>query len=143
MVHVEDSIDIDAPIDEVFEYMDQPENQAEITPSLVESELVERLPSGGSRAKYTYSFVGVHLNGEVQATAYDPPHHITFEMGGDLEGKIDWTLEEANGGTRVTYAAEYDIPVPVLQSVAESFARRYNEREIETLLRNLKDRMEA
>ena len=143
MVRVEDRIDIDASIDEVFDYMDQPENQAEITPSLVESELVERLPNGGSRAKYTYSFVGVHLNGEVRATAHDRPHHIAFEMDGDLEGTIEWTLEEANSGTHITYVAEYDIPVPVLKSVAESFARRYNEREVTTLLQNLKDRMEA
>jgi hypothetical protein len=27
--------------------------------------------------------------------------------------------------------------------VAEAFARRYNEREVETLLRNLKDRLES
>ena len=77
---------------------------------------------------------GVRLEGEVRATTYEPPERIEFAMEGDLEGRIWWTFEAEDGGTRVTYGTEYEIPVPVLKQVAEAFARRYNEREVETLL---------
>ena len=143
MVQIEKSTHINASIEEVFHYMDAPEHQAEITPSLVESELIERLPNGGSRASWMYKMAGVKLSGEVQATTYEPPARIEFAMEGDLEGRIWWTLEAEDGGTRFTYGTEYAIPVPVLQNVAEAFARRYNHREVETLLGNLKDRLEA
>ncbi len=143
MVRVEKSTHIDGPVEDIFRYMDTPENQAEITPSLVESELIERLPNGGSRASWIYKMAGVKLSGEVRATTYAPPARIEFAMTGDLEGRIWWTLEDENSGTRFTYGTEYEIPVPVLQNVAEAFARRYNEREVETLLRNLKDRLES
>jgi uncharacterized protein YndB with AHSA1/START domain len=143
MVQIEKSTHIDVPVENAFRYMDTPSNQAEVTPSLVESELIERLPNGGSRATWAYKMAGVRLEGEVRATTYEPPERIEFAMAGDLEGRIWWTFEAEDGGTRVTYGTEYEIPVPVLQQVAEAFARRYNEREVETLLRNLKDRLES
>jgi uncharacterized protein YndB with AHSA1/START domain len=143
MVRIEKSTHIDVPVEDAFRYMDTPSNQAEVTPSLVESELIERLPNGGSRATWAYKMAGVRLEGEVRATTYEPPERIEFAMEGDLTGRIWWTFEAEDGGTRVTYGTEYEVPVPVLQQVAEAFARRYNEREVETLLRNLKDRLES
>ncbi|MES3631225.1 MAG: SRPBCC family protein [Longimonas sp.] len=143
MVYVRDQIDIAAPLEDVFAYMDEPAHQADITPSLVESTLIKRLPNGGSHASYVYSFLGVRFKGEVRATTYDPPSHIEFEMEGGLEGQIAWSFKEHNDGTRVVYEAKYDIPVPVLKKAAEAVAKRYNEREVKTLLANLKDHMEA
>lgn len=144
MVQVEDDIQIQVPRDDVFAYMDEPAHQAEITPSLVRSELLERLPNGGSRAAYTYSFLGIAFEGEVHAITYEPPERIVFAMQGDLEGEIAWTFHALSAAvTRVTYAATYDIPVPVLKKAAEAVARRYNEREVRTLLANLKDRLET
>jgi uncharacterized membrane protein len=144
MVHVEDSITIDAPLDEVFDYLDTPENQVEITPSLSASELIERLDNGGSHVRFTYSMAGISLDGEVRATTYEPNERIEFEMtNGPLDGTITWTFDADGGATHVTYAADYTVPTPVLQSVAEAFAQRYNERELQTTLQNLKDRLEA
>lgn len=143
MVAVQEQIEISVPRDDVFAYMDAPAHQAEITPSLVRSELIERLPNGGSRAAYTYSFMGIAFEGEVRATTYEPPERIVFAMQGDLEGEIAWTFHALSAAmTRVTYAATYDVPVPVLKKAAEVVARRYNEREVRTLLANLKDRLE-
>ena len=144
MVHVEDAITIDAPLNEVFDYLDTPENQVEITPSLSASELVERLDNGGSHVRFTYSMAGISLDGEVRATTYEPNERIGFEMtNGPLDGTITWTFDGDNTQTTVTYAADYTVPTPVLQSVAETFAQRYNERELKTTLQNLKDRLEA
>lgn len=143
MVYVRNEIDINAPLEEVFAYMDNPAHQADITPSLVKSELIERLPNGGSRASYVYSFLGIKFEGEVQATTYTPNQLIVFDMEGGLEGQIVWTFREHDDGTRVIYEAKYEIPLPVLKKVAEAVAKRYNKREVGTLLANLKDQMES
>jgi carbon monoxide dehydrogenase subunit G len=142
MIRVEDDIYVAVDPETAFDYMDVPEHQAEISPSLSAVETVEELPTGGKRATYTYRMAGVALDGEVKATAYDPPRRIVFEMTGGIEGTIEWTFSPEDGGVRVGYAAEYDLPVPVLSRLAAPFIRMYNERELTTTLRNLKTRLE-
>jgi uncharacterized membrane protein len=142
MIEASDRIRIDAPVEDVFEYMDRPENQPEITPSLTRSETVEELPNGGKRVAYTYTMAGVDLEGRLEALEYEPESHVTWEMTGDLEGEIEWGFEPADGATVVTYAARYEIPIPVLDAVVEPFAERYNERELRTTLENLRSRIE-
>lgn len=142
MIEIEQQVRIDAPVGDVFEYMDRPENQPEITPSLVRSEPVEELPNGGKRVAYTYSMAGIDLDGHIEAVEYEPERHITWKMTGDLEGEIEWDFEPKDGATTVTYAARYELPVPVLDAVVEPFAERYNERELRTTLENLRSRLE-
>lgn len=143
MVRVSTNIDIDAPVSRVFEYMDVPEHQVEITPSLTRSILVERLPNGGVHAEYTFKMAGLNFSGRVLAAEYRPNERITFEMVGDIEGEIRWTFEDRGDSTRFTYEADYEVPTPVLKQVAEQFAHRYNQREAEATLQNLKDRIES
>jgi hypothetical protein len=45
--------------------------------------------------------------------------------------------------TQVTFEIEYSIPIPLLGKFAEAFLVKMNEREAETLLANLKARMES
>jgi carbon monoxide dehydrogenase subunit G len=143
MVTVKDSIHIDAPVEDVFAYMDEPANQADITPSLSRSELVERLPNGGSHVRWTYSMLGLGLTGEVKAIEYAPDERIVFEMQGGIDGTITWHFESEEGGTRFTFDAEYDIPAPVMKRAAESLVEHYNEREVDQMLASLKATMEA
>jgi carbon monoxide dehydrogenase subunit G len=66
---------------------------------------------------------------------------MAFDLEGQLTGAIDIRLEPAGNGTRVTYTGTYEIPGRVLSRVAEPFVRRYNERELRTLLENLQTRL--
>ncbi|MFC5369139.1 SRPBCC family protein [Salinirubrum litoreum] len=143
MLEVEETVRIDAPVAEVFEYMDRPENQPEITPSLTHSETLEELSNGGKRVAYTYTMAGIDLDGEIEAVEYDPEAHILWEMSGDLSGEIEWTFTADGDETVVTYVGRYEIPIPVLDAVVKPFVRRYNERELRTTLENLKTRVEA
>lgn len=60
-----------------------------------------------------------------------------------LDGEIEVRFEPDDGGTRVTYSATCEIPRLVLERVTEPFVRRYNEREVRTLLANLQTRLGA
>jgi uncharacterized membrane protein len=144
MIHVEQQTAVEAPVGDVFDYMDRPRNQPEITPSLTRSEAVEVLPNGGKRVAYTYTFGGVDFDGHVEAVEYEPESQITWEMTGDLEGGLEWNFEASNGRTTVTYGARYGLPVsvPVLDVVLEPLAEWYNEREIRITLENLRSRLE-
>jgi uncharacterized membrane protein len=146
MLTVRDHIDIAAPVEDVFEYMDEPAHQADITPSLTRSERVERLPNGGSRAEYTYRILGLPFSGTVRATDYVPNERIIWTMSGGLQGTIRWYFapEDDASQTRFTYAATYALPGPaLLRPVLAPLVRRYNEREVRTLLQNLRAQLET
>jgi Polyketide cyclase / dehydrase and lipid transport. len=125
--------------------MDAPARQATITPSLQESTLLERLPNGGARARYTYRILGLSFSGEVRATDYVPEERIVWSMTGGLQGTLRWYFAPINEeGCRFTYAATYQIPGPsLIRPLARSLVQRYNEREVQALLRNLRSRVGA
>ena len=138
MLTVREHIDLPVPVDRVFDFMDAPARQARITPSLSTSTLLERLPNGGSRAHYVYRILGLSFSGEVRATDYVPGERIVWSMTGDLQGTLRWYFEPTDGGSRLTYAATYEVPGPrLLRPLARPLIRRYNEREVHALLRNL------
>lgn len=144
MLTVREHVDIPAPVDAVFAFMDDPAHQPEITPSLTRSELVERLPHGGARVRYTYRILGVSFDGEVRATNYAPDERIVWAMTGDLRGTLRWYFSSLDGdsGTRFTYAATYALPGPALaRPLLGPLVRRYNEREVDRLLQSLRARL--
>lgn len=143
MVSVSETIRIDRPIEAVFQYLDDPRNHVEITPSLAEVRNIEPLDNGGKRVEHTYKMAGIGLDGELVEQTHVENERLHFEMRGSLSGEIDITLEAVDGGTEVHYSAEYDLPDSVLSEVAKPFVRRYNERELSTTLENLKTRLES
>lgn len=143
MVTVSDSVHVDATPRVTYEYLDDPANHVEVTPSLVSVTHSEPLENGGKRAEFIYSIGGVKLEGTLVETTHQPDERMVFELRGQLTGEIDLTFEPENGGTRATYSATYDIPGRVIERLAEPFVRRYNEREVRTLLANLKTRLEG
>jgi carbon monoxide dehydrogenase subunit G len=131
---------IPAPVDAVFAFMNQPANQAALTPSLEVSEEIGRMPNGGARARYVYKMAGMRFTGEVAAQEFVPNERIVFAMTGDIAGRIAWHFSPEGDATIVRYAAEYEVPGSFLARLAEPLAVRYNQRELEATLANLRDR---
>lgn len=143
MVVVDHTVHIDAPVEEVYTYLDDPHNHTEVTPSLASVRNVDRLDNGGKRVEHTYTMAGISLEGELVEQTHEENRLMHFEMRGDLTGEITIETEPADDGTTVTYSAEYDLPGRVLAAVAEPFVRIYNERELRSTLENTKARLEA
>lgn len=144
MLTVRKHVDVNAPVEAVFEYMDEPSRQPDITPSLTHSHLLDRLPNGGAHARYTYKILGLSFSGEVCATDYVPNERIICNMEGDLQGTIRWYFQALDHGrSRFTYAATYALPGPsLLRPLLKPLVRRYNEQEVHTLLQRLKAHLE-
>ncbi|WP_253738966.1 SRPBCC family protein [Halohasta salina] len=142
MTSVSESIWIDTPVETAFEYLDDPYNHAEVTPSVTNVQNVDRLDNGGKRLDCTYTMAGVGLQTELKQTVHEPNRRMVFDMYSGIDGELDLEFTTVNGGTEVTYRAKYQIPSRVLSAVVKPFARRYNERELRTALENLKQRLE-
>lgn len=143
MAKVVKSITINAPVEKVFSYINVPTNLLEIWPSMVGVKDVQRLPNGGNRFRWVYKMAGVQFEGTSEDTEVIANERVVSKTKGGIESTITWMFQPEDGGTKVTYEAEYTVPIPLLGKVAEAFIVKANEREAELLLANLKDRLEA
>jgi len=142
MASVSESIWIDVPVETAFEYLDDPYNHAEVTPSVTNVQNVERLDNGGKRLDCTYTMAGIGLPTELEQTIHEPNRRMGFDMRSGIDGELELQFVESNDGTEVTYSADYEIPGRVVGKVIQPFAVKYNERELRTALENLKQRLE-
>lgn len=142
MTTVEKVITIDAPPERVFEYLDDPRHLLEIWPSMVDITDVEPLPTGGARYHWAYRLLGMRFEGDTETVAFERDRHFVEKNTGQIPSTFDWAFAPENGGTKVTVRAEYEIPTKLLGKFAEPLIVRLNEREAETVLANLKDRIE-
>ncbi len=142
MASVTESIWIDSPVKTVFNYLDDPYNHAEVTPSVTNVQNVDRLDNGGKRLDCTYTMAGIGLQTELEQTVHEPNQRMVFDMRSGIDGELELRFTEANGGTEVTYRAEYEVPGRVVGKVVKPFALKYNERELRAALKNLKQRLE-
>ncbi|MFT4944596.1 MAG: carbon monoxide dehydrogenase subunit G [Halovenus sp.] len=143
MVAVSESITVGRPPAAVFAYLDQPEHHAVVTPSLAESKPVETLDNGGKRVRYVYRMAGISREGQLTETVHEAGRRMCFEMSGGITGEIDITLEPVEEGTEVTYSATYDLPGRVVAAVTKPLVGRFNRRQLQETLRNLKTELEA
>lgn len=141
MATVKSTVLINAPVEKVWEYT-IPENLPEIWPSLVEVKNVKELPNGGYSWDWTYKMAGMRFTGSSEHVEVVENERTVSKSTG-IESTITWTYAPEGGGTRMTSLTEYTIPVPLLGKVAEAFIVKMNENESNTILENLKARLEA
>ena len=142
MVKIMKTTTIEAPPEKVFGYL-EPMHLPEIWPSMVEVKDVEKLPDGGWRYRWVYKMAGIHFKGESETVEIVPNERRVDKTKGGIESTFIWTFKPEDGHTRVELEVDYTVPVPVLGKLAEPFVAKMNEREAETVLANLKDRLEA
>jgi uncharacterized protein YndB with AHSA1/START domain len=143
MARIKKTITINAPVEEVFGYVEEPANVPEYWPSVMEVKDVEQLPNGGTKYGWVYKMAGVRFEGSSEAIEYIPNRRTVTENKGGVPGTVTWTYEPEDGGTQVIFEAQYTVNLPLLRGLAESFVVKLNEQEAETVLANVKARMEA
>ena len=143
MVKTEKSVTINAPVEKVFAYMTDPTNLPEIWPSMVEVKDVKRSPDGSHSFGWVYKMACMRFEGTSATTEIVTNQRVVAETKGGIPSKFVWTYQAEDGGTKLTMAVEYTVPVPLLGKLAEALIVRQNEHEAEVMLANLKDRMET
>jgi len=143
MATVNKSITINAPIEKVFKYSTEPSNLPEIWPSMIETKDIQPLPNGGNKFSWVYKMAGIRFEGISEDTEFIPNQRSVSKTEGGVESEIIWEYQSEGEATRVTFRGEYTVPIPLLGKLAEAFIVKQNENEAETILANLKARMEA
>lgn len=143
MKTIDRSIRINAPVGKIYEFVTEPTNLPEIWPSLVEVSNSRRKPDGSHSFDFIYKMAGVRFHGHAATSRATPNKYVEVETKVGLISIFRWSFEGRNDVTEVKLHVEYEIPIPLLGKMAESFLVSLNERECEHLLLTLKERIES
>ena len=142
MPSLEKSIIINAPVEKIFEYATDQTHMPEIWPSMVNVEVLEKLPNGGTKSRYTYKMAGMQFTGINTDIEFIPNQRTVTRTEGGIDSEIIWEYEAMDQATKLTMKTTYSIPIPLIGKLAERFIVKQNENEAEIILANLKARME-
>jgi uncharacterized protein YndB with AHSA1/START domain len=108
-MRIEESVEINRPLEEVFDYVANHENLPEWSGIVLE---VQKETEGqlqeGDRFTVVAKFLGRRFETPFEVSAHQPPRrHSDRSMGGPFEQEYTYTFEETAGsGTRFTQVAE-------------------------------------
>ena len=142
MAKVERSILINAPVEKVFSYISDPNNELESIPSITDIRDVTG-EGVGRKWGWSYKMVGFNLKGESEVTEYIPNQRLVTKSKGGIVSTWTYTFNPENGGTRMNVVVEYTIPIPVLGKVGERMVLNRTEREADLAMTNTKESLEG
>jgi uncharacterized membrane protein len=142
-MRIEESVEINRPVEEVYKYVANPENLPQWTGTVIETRTETPGPLlEGSTFTSVAKFLGRRIESPFEVTAHEFPRlHSHKSTGGPLSTAWTLTFEEVAGGTRYTQVAEgepggfFGLVGPLLE--------RMGRRQLRTDLENLKDLLEA
>lgn len=88
MATIEKSISINAPVNEVSSYLDEPINLPDIWPSLIETNNIQRLPNGGTKFGWVYKMGGLRFKGSSEAIDYRPKEYGIFRNSSGIASRM-------------------------------------------------------
>jgi uncharacterized membrane protein len=142
-MHIEESIDIEASREEVWQFVSQPERYEEFMFGSHWA-TVDGEPTTGSRARFqmTIEVRSIDLGGVVEVVEWDPPHEFTWTSITGIDQRGRWILRDCPAGTKATVRASYQVPGGVLALVASQLSKPLIRRDLRRSLEALKAAVE-
>ena len=140
----DESINIQRPVTEVFEYLSNPDNVTNWSSNILEYTLVSgKADEVGAVLSLTARAAGVRLEGTEELTAYEPNKRMGFRS---KESRIDYTREldfdGVDGGTKVRFLMEAEGGTGLFK-FADPIVQKLYARDIRGNLDNAKTILES
>ncbi len=140
MAVIRRSIDINAPLSKVFEFVASPKNWTTYLTSLVKVEnfSTEDLQSG-TTFEWTYRMMGMDFNGKGQILEYEKDRLYKMRMEGHFPITETFRFEGNDQKTTLTVEIEYELPGKVLGVLADKMVlEKLNVKEADGVLERIK-----
>ena len=143
MTHIQHTITIDRPVDEVWDYVLDTRNDPVWITNVVDVGRGADAPvEVGLEIEETYKFLGVRLPMTLKVTEHEPPRRSAIEFSnGPVPGRGSYQFDAVDGGTRFTMTMDTDAHG--FFKLAEPVFARMARRDVAASLGNLKDILEA
>ena len=136
-------VEINAPIEKVFELLTNPAKIPLVMPGLMENTNIPKLPlKKGDKFKYKYEMFGVILTGTWIVDKIESPSVYEATTDGDIPSKWKYKLISKKGKTLLEFEAKYEIPKNVLAQVKGAAIKSMNEKETDHYMHNLQTVLE-
>ena len=97
----------------------------------------------GAKVTATGTVMGIPVTTTLEVVEFDPPRRLSSRTTGRLKSYSTWQFEPADGGTRVTFLGDYDVPGALLRMIGGPLVQRELETNAEKSLSNLKAILES
>ena len=143
MINLENSVFINRPQQEVFDFLSNPANDARWQSSTEVSEWTSEGPPGvGSTQRSVIRFLGRKIDSTIEVTIWDPPQQLGFKVvSGPLPFEGTVKLESKENGTQLTQTFQGE-PGGFFK-IAEGLVGKQVEKQIDTDFNALKLVLEA
>ena len=143
MIRIETSVVIDRPIDEVFEFVSDVENNSLWQPSFLEGKQTSSGSLGvGTTITTTSRYLGFRMKSDWEVVEFEPnKKYVAKSISGREQAKGTWTFEPVANGTRVDLVAEMGISG--LFRIVEPILKNIGQRETEKEFAALKELLEV
>lgn len=145
MAHITRTININAPLSRVFDYVTNPENWTRYVTSLIDVKNVSnKTPVAGTTFEWVYRMLGMNFSGKGSITEYEKDKKFVLRMEGAFPIKETYHFERDKKGTKLTFEIDYEMPGQLLGVIAKSrVIEKLNIREADTVLEKVKTLCEA
>ncbi len=136
------SIEIEAPPERVFYWLDDAERVMKWVPNIVENEdLVVTEEKIGSTFRQVYLENGRRMEMHGEVTGYEANRRLTTEISGDVfDLLVDYHLEDLGGRTRLTQDSEVRFKgfFKIIGPIMTPFVRKASLKQLEESFATLK-----
>ncbi len=142
------SIEIQAPPDRVFFWINDPEQVMKWVPNIVENEIVEEKPGHvGTSVRQVYEEHGRRMEFHGTVTRHEENRSLGMNLQGDMfDLEVNYELEDLGGRTRVTQHAEVRFKgfmMRILGPIMSFFTKKSSNRTLQESFERLRDHCES
>ena len=139
MAHIHKRATIDAPIEKVFDLVDDPERIPTYTPNVERvADVVRTEKRVGDSFRVIYKVLGVTFDEKFKVTAYERPNRVENSVEGGMTGTFNWNFEPQGKQTQVNVDVQYTlVGGPIGKAVDAVMLERTNEKTMEQMLQNI------
>jgi carbon monoxide dehydrogenase subunit G len=140
MSEINKSATIEASIEKVFDFVDDPEKIPKYVPNVERVEDVKRSDKRiGDSFRVIYKVLGVTFDEKFTVTEYQRPSHTQSNFEGGMNGTFSWTFESEGPSTMANVSVEYELAGgPLGKAIDALVLERANEKTIERMLQNMR-----
>ena len=131
----ENSVDINQPVEQVFDFVTNPRNNTKWQTDILELEMISKNHFGlGATYRCVNRFMGKRIESENEITDYVPGKTCCIQItNGVLSGKCNMYFKSLEGGTKFSVSGELDLRYfKLLKMIA---TRKINQQIKEDMLR--------
>ena len=142
MPRIHKSVEINAPVEKVYSYIEELRKYSGWIMNLVE---VKNVKGSGAHPHYTWTWKmpGMLFKGEATIIEEIPHKRIAVKSKGGIAAIWEFKIQTHEDMTTLDLDIDYSIPVPVSGKNAEELIEQNNDRDADMTIRNLKDRLES